>query len=389
MVVIVIVLRSISVGIAALVLPLYFDSIGRSAGEWGLASAAFAFTLIFAEPLWGWASDRLGIAVPFLVAGLGSALLAPALALTGHLGILLAIQAVRGIVEFASSPGARKALAHSLGPSRKAVGIGLFQACGSAGGALGPLLGGLALGYWGYPGAFLACAAVSLLAALVTWANRGRLTALMRTQAPASATNPLPAAERTNNRSLGVFAALAFIGACLYAGNYVSKTFVPLLGTAVHNLQTWQVAVILAVTGVLAGPFTIVTGRLADLWGRRPLIVGGLLCVGAGLLGYAVLGGFAGLAASTVVLALGFAAGIPASVALISDVTPYARQGRMLGLYGAGENIGIMLGPLLCGFLWDAASYRVAFLACALIPAFGLVASLCLRQRQRAAGPGA
>ena len=104
-------LRSVSWGILSLVLPLYFASVGRTAGEWGLASGAFAFTMIFGEPLWGWASDRLGTAIPLAAAGLGSAFLVPIFALTGNLGVLVAVQLARGGFEVAGAPASRKALA--------------------------------------------------------------------------------------------------------------------------------------------------------------------------------------------------------------------------------------------------------------------------------------
>ncbi|MCL6431292.1 MAG: hypothetical protein K6V36_10630, partial [Anaerolineae bacterium] len=89
-------LRSMSTGILGLALPLYFSAVGRSPGEWGLAAGMFALATVFGEPFWGWQSDRLGLAVPFLAAGLGAALLVPALGLAANLAVLLAIQLGRG-----------------------------------------------------------------------------------------------------------------------------------------------------------------------------------------------------------------------------------------------------------------------------------------------------
>ncbi len=378
------VLRSVSWGILGLTLPLYFASIGRSASEWGLASGAFAFTMIFAEPAWGWASDRIGAAIPLLAAGMGSAALVPIFALTGNLGVLLTIQLCRGSLETAGAPSSRKLLAHSLGPGRKAVGIGLFQACQSAGSALGPLLGGVVLSRWGYSQAFAASAAVSLAAVALTLAARPQLEAAANA-ADAATPNPLPALEAEampGGHPLAAFLAVALVGACLFAGTSAGRSFVPLLGTSVLSLQASTVALLLAVTGALSGPLTIVMGGLSDRWGRRPLLVGGLLAVGAALLGYGALHGFLGLAVCTLLLSLGSAAAVPAGVALVSDLTPYARQGRMIGLYGACENVGIMAGPVVCGFLWDGIGPRLAFVACTLFVALGVAASLCIRERR-------
>ncbi len=375
----ILILRYMSFGLAGLVLPLYFDAIGRSAGDWGLASGAFAFTLTFAEPVWGWASDRVGTAVTFLAAGVGSAVLVPLFALTGHPWLLLAIQLARGCVEFANSPAARKALAHSMGPGRKAVGIGLFQGCASAGSALGPVLGGFLIERWGFAAAFAGAAAISLAAVAVTLANRARIDAAGR---PAGAAMPVAAPGQAAKRgSLLPFVALALMAACLFSAQTVGRNFVPILGTSIRRLPATQVALVLGAAGAVSGPLTIAMGRLADLWGRKPLMISGLLCVSAALLGYAYLPGIVGLAGSTLLLYLGTAAGIPAGVALVSDVTPYESQGRMIGLYGACENVGIMAGPLLCGFLWDAAGYRFAFIACALLSALGVAAARGVREK--------
>jgi MFS family permease len=383
-IVLILMLRSVTFGVLGLILPLYFDSIGRSAGEWGMASGAFALAMTFSEPAWGWASDQLGAALPFLVAGLGSAFLVPLFALTSHPWALAALQFTRGSVEFASSPAARKALAHSLGPGRKAVGIGLFQACSSAGAALGPLLGSLVLGRWGYPAAFLLCSVSSLTAVGVTLANRHRLAATTGHSSrpdPSLAAQP-PESLEPGNGSTCAFLAMALIAACLFAATFAGRSFMPLLGTNVLGLPAAQVAMVLSITGALGGPLTILMGSLSDRWGRKPLIIGGLLCSGAGLLGYASLSGLGGLAVCTFLLTLGFAAAVPAGVALVADNTPFSRQGRMIGLYGASENAGIVAGPMLCGFLWDAQGHRAAFVACALFAALGIAAALAVRETE-------
>ncbi len=53
----------------------------------------------------------------------------------------------------------------------------------------------------------------------------------------------------------------------------------------------------------------------------------------------------------------------------------------MIGLYGACEDLGIMLGPLLCGFVWDARGPQTAFLVCAGLAALGIPVLLWMRKR--------
>ncbi len=365
-----------------LALPLYVASSGHSASEWGLAAGAYAFAMIFGEPAWGWASDRLGTATPLLVGGLGTMLLAPAYALSGSLWPLLGLQFLRGTIEIASSPAARKALAHSLGPGHKAVGIGLFQVSFTAGSAFGPLLAGHLLDHGGYTAAFLACAVASLASVAVTLASRATLDG---PDAQESAPSPLPAAGAPESGAPlfpAGFLLLCTVAASGFAASTGGRSFVPLLGTRVMGLDAASVATVFSIAGVASGVATIGMGRLADIWGRRPVIAGGLLALSAALIGYGLVRGFPGLVACALLAAAGSAAAVPAGVALVSDITPFRRQGRMIGLYGAAEDIGIMMGPMLCGFLWDARGPRTAFLALAFLPLLGLVCLSAVREKR-------
>ncbi len=375
-------LRSVGSGILGLALPLYVASSGHSASEWGLAAGAYAFAMIFGEPAWGWASDRLGTATPILVAGVGSALLVPAYALSGSLGLLLGLQFLRGSIEIAASPASRKALANALGPAHKGVGIGLFQVSFTAGSAVGPLLASYLLAHGGYPGALLACGAVSLVSVAATLASRATL------DGPAAAdpvASPAPAAGAPEGEGLfpAGFLLLCAVAACSFAASSGGRSFVPLLGTRVLDLGAARVATVLSITGVASGLITIGMGRLADIWGRRPVIAGGLVALSAAVFGYGTVRSFPGLVLCALLATAGSAAAVPAGVALVSDITPFRRQGRMIGLYGAAEDIGIMLGPMVCGFLWDAASPRIAFHSLAVLPLLGLLCLTAVREKHR------
>jgi MFS family permease len=373
-------------GLLVLVLPLYLTTMGLSAAQWGLLSGAFAAGLLLAEPTWGWVSDRLGVVKPFLISRLLSAVLVLAFLVTSELWILLIVQVARGLAEVAMGPLGRKALLHTLGAERKAMGIGLFQACMAVGGGLGPLLGGTIIEHWSFGASFVACSVLSLLGLLITLASRSTLTTI-GDPAPRSVgvekkdsegTHPAP-----DHRPYGAFAFLALIAVCLFVGAGVGRSFLPVLGTSIIGLQASQVSLLLTAGGLGRGVLMVVSGRLSDRWGRRPLILCGLVLVGSSLsvFGYAV--GFWDLAVLTVLHSFGVAAATPAAVAMVSDVTPAGRQGTMIGLYGAFEDLGLMLGPILCGFLWDSQGARLALAVCGLVTGLGVVPSLFVRRQLR------
>ncbi|HEX7291142.1 MAG TPA: MFS transporter [Conexibacter sp.] len=111
-----------------------------------------------------------------------------------------------------------------------------------------------------------------------------------------------------------------------------------------------------------AAGFTLLFGRLGDLFGRRRMFVSGLaLLIGASLLG--------GLASSSELLltaralqGLATAMTIPASLSLLTTTfAEGAQRDRALGLNGALLSGGFTVGALLGGALVSLLSWRAAF----------------------------
>jgi MFS family permease len=380
-------LWALNLGILALVLPLHMTSIGRSASQWGVLSAAFFLAMVFAEPIWGWISDRIGIVVPLLISRLASAALIPVFALTADMGVLTIVQALRGVAEIVMPPLARTALSQSLGSDRKAMGMGVFQSCQFAGMGLGSLLAGYLVGRWSHGQVLALSSALSMAGFLATAAGRSQLSL---SEVPDSTTTcwapSLERAARMADRKAFCerFAILAFIGVSLYTGVGATRSFLPLLGTSVAGLPPSQVALLLALVSTVGGLLMIVIGRLSDQCGRKPFVAAGLLVVSISFAAYAYSHTLGGMFLSTLLYSVGSACAIPAVVAWVSDVAPSSRQGQVIGLYGSFEDIGLMVGALLCGFVWDAYGPRLALLAIALASVPGILASVFAREgRQR------
>lgn len=130
------------------------------------------------------------------------------------------------------------------------------------------------------------------------------------------------------------------------------------VGLSLHNLQ-W-VATLFA---LCAAGFTLLFGRVADIFGRRRLFL-----IGIGLLGSASLVG--GLAQSPAVLlaaraaqGLATAAVTPAALSLLTTTFPEGPlRDKALGLNGAVMAAGFTTGAILGGVLTDLLSWRWTFL---------------------------
>ncbi|MER7466181.1 MFS transporter [Streptomyces sp. NPDC097981] len=132
------------------------------------------------------------------------------------------------------------------------------------------------------------------------------------------------------------------------------------LGFSLSGLQWIATAFALCAAG-----FTLLFGRIADLFGRRRVFLGGLAVLGAASLagGLATGPGPGMLLAARVFQGLATAAVTPAGLALLTTSFPEGplRQ-KALGLNGALMSAGFTAGAILGGVLTDLLSWRWAFL---------------------------
>lgn len=111
-----------------------------------------------------------------------------------------------------------------------------------------------------------------------------------------------------------------------------------------------------------AAGFTLLFGRLADLFGRRRLFLAGMIL----LAGASLLGGFATspevFLTARVLQGFATAMTIPAAMSLLTTIfAEGARRDRVLGLNGALLSGGFTVGALIGGTLVSVLSWRAAF----------------------------
>src|ERR1700730_7448280 len=124
----------------------------------------------------------------------------------------------------------------------------------------------------------------------------------------------------------------------------------------------------LAIIGAMASSYLISNflfqypvGWLADRWGRKPLMIVGLLAQ-AGLSGvYLVVVDPMAFVALRFLEGIAAAALIPSARALITDAVPAEQQGEAYGLFSACLNGGLLLGPGIGGVL-ATTGYSAAFI---------------------------
>jgi MFS family permease len=132
-------------------------------------------------------------------------------------------------------------------------------------------------------------------------------------------------------------------------------------------------------------------GLAADRWGRRPLVLLGILSSAVGLALLAGAHGLPALLAARVLYGLASALIITAGTASVLDLAHPSRRGEVLGLYQAALFGVYPLGSAVGGFVVDGLGYERTYLfAGALVLGSLAPAAVTMRETRRAASdPGA
>jgi EmrB/QacA subfamily drug resistance transporter len=136
--------------------------------------------------------------------------------------------------------------------------------------------------------------------------------------------------------------------------------------------QTWIVDVYTLVLAALVLP----AGALGDRYGRRGVLVAGLVVFAAGCAAPVFLGTSAWLIVARAVTGLGAAMIMPATLSIINASFPPERRGRAIGIWAAVAGIGGLGGLVLAGVLLEHFSWHSVFLAPAVLSVVLVAASL-------------
>lgn len=249
--------------------------------------------------------------------------------------------------------------------------------------ALGALIGGFTVRELGFVAAFLTAGTLAAAGGIV---GLFMLRARRLTQYAADV-NPIDEGNVSVDRPKLAEAARLDIQVLLAMLSFTSigviSTFVPLLANKVLFLEPADVGVIFSVSALFSMALPIPMGRLSDRYGRRALMVSGLAVAAFAVAQIAYADSFTALLIFVSLRQVGQAAFQPAAVALFSDTAPSGKQGAAMGIYGMCEDIGIIVGPGIGGFVWESLGPQSTFLLAAIPTAAASIISLLAVKRRR------
>jgi MFS family permease len=167
---------------------------------------------------------------------------------------------------------------------------------------------------------------------------------------------------------------------------FATATLAPYLALFVNKaigIPRQSIGLLLLALFLPAGVLGIPLGRLGDRWPKRRVVQLALCITTLALWSVARSASVPGLVVSGVFVALGFVLGLPAWLALISELAPQGRAGRVMGLMATAQGAGAFLGPLAGGYLWDINIRYPFYVAASVLTLSALVALALLGRAER------
>jgi len=381
----------------SLVFPVLPSLVGHSTGGtgevalWvGILAATYAGFALFAGPVLGSLSDRVGRKPILVVCLAGSAVGWVLFGVGGSIVVLLVARIIDGITAGEQSV-AFAYLADITEPGERAKRFGLMGAVSGMAFLVGPALGGLLAGIDLAAPAFAAAAASALTAVLALVALPESLPRDRRTSAGGLELNPFGTLARTARRP-GMGRRLLVFGLVVATLTVVGSN-VTVLSFDVLAWDPVQIGWLLTGVGIVDIVVQgVLLGILVRALGERRVVLGGLVGLAAAFAMLVVIAAAVPSQVLMIVASMLFATAEGSTTATLqatlSESVSEDEQGGLAGGLSAISSAAGLVVPVATGLLYSsvapAAPYAVAMLG--IVVAFGLMLRMARRDE---AGSGA
>jgi MFS family permease len=145
------------------------------------------------------------------------------------------------------------------------------------------------------------------------------------------------------------------------------EAFLPVYAVKVAGLNEFQAGLLWGVqvlTTILSKP---IMGRMSDRWGRKPIIVLGMVLCAGSFAVIPLLKSFSLLLVTSLIFGLGEAFVTSSAAALVADVCQEKHFGTAMGTFGTIFDVGHASGPILAGLLIARFDYFTSFVILAVL----------------------
>jgi DHA1 family multidrug resistance protein-like MFS transporter len=343
----------LGLGIIAPLLPLYAESLGASVIWIGVIFSGFSISRALFMPLVGHISDRKGRRV-FIYTGLFVyAVISLGYIWASRVSELTFVRLVHGLASAMVVPIAQAYIGELSPEGEEGTWMGYFNAAFVAGFGIGPLMGGVLTDYFSMDTAFYTMGVFNLLAFVLVFF-------LLPEVSHRKESNEVPQPHLPRMRESRVMKGLLSFRAVQSLGMGALMTFLPLFGTDL-GLSPGQIGAVLAMYFLLVSTSQLLSGRIADVFNRKGLVISGSLVSLAFLALIPFMQHLWQLLALCIFGAIGGTLSLPASSALTVEEGKKYGMGAAMGVLNMAMSIGMAVGPILGGLIADQVNINSVF----------------------------
>lgn len=319
----------------------------------GLVVAVASLSGAVSQVLGGAVTDRFGRRKSMVFFSAVDVLVYIALALlaayTAPVWTIAFVYIVGGLLSGIKQP-ATTAIIVDLAPGSKLTeAYGMAQIVANIGWVIGPLLGGFMFATFSYAWLFALAVLTSVASLILILAALKESYAGKRTGAGLKAAFSVKA-----DKALFYYIGLNLLVFIAYTQivNMYSVFVVDKLG-----FTAAQYGILITIASAFAVIFQYpITRLVATRIGDKNALFWGSFIFGLGYLSLGWITGFGWSVVAILVITLGELLFVPSSSATVGRLAPPDQRGRYMGLLGTGAGLGIAIGPLLGGVLFDTAA---------------------------------
>jgi MFS family permease len=372
-------------GIAMPVFAKRIGELGSGVQALGLMTMSFAFAQFLLSPFMGSFADRFGRRPLIIIALAGEVIANGAYLYAQSVPLYIAIRFFQGAISAGLLPASLGVVGDRVPKEQHAQWTGVIMASYAAGFIFGPALGGFLFDRWGYAAPFALSGILAFVALVLV------LVMVPETRPASSRVQKLsPISEQTKWREIWaslprpiyLFVTLLLID---FIATFAFAFIEPQLALYAYN----QLSMTPEQLGFFVGAYGLTMllgqaflGKLSDRYGRKPVMILGLLLNGTLFPGLIFVHSFGLLFPVAVLAGLGDALFIPAIAASYLDIAEPEHRSQVIGIKGSVVALATVVGPFLITIVspWTAPTSIFAISAGATLVAI-LLALVLLKGR--------
>ncbi len=370
------ILANIAASMYPILLPIYMTEIGASVQQVGIAFTLSSVVMLVFQIFGGWVSDSIGRLKAVAIGSAGGVIgfFALGLAPTWQwmMVAIMAISFPRSLV----GPSFGAFIAENSTEENRGKVYGITETIFTITGVIGPALGGLLAGFWGFKGMLFVSAAIYTLAAgLRIWMATGMKTEKEEQPTQSLSTDSFKSSIKKMWGMIiggGLLTWLLVTDGVRDVAFRLSGELQPLYLEQIGGLSVQQIGLLGSIFSI-AWMFTpIISGRLSDRYGERVPISIGFMFIFTGMMIFLNTTTFPGFILAWVASGMGVGLLSPAYQSLISKAVPHNMLGIFNGVFSSSIGLISLPAPYIGAYLWENVRpsfpfYITAFVALATV----------------------